>query len=89
MAHEQFDRDEAHREEIERGARLLARIIHDGSSRNRAVVKRDRREELRGRDAYLKRYVDRLSGEPACLDAGPTASRLVAATNPRLQQKRS
>ncbi len=32
MAHEQFDRDEAHREEIERGARLLARIIHDGSS---------------------------------------------------------
>ena len=29
------------------------------------------------------------SGEPACLDAVPTASRLVAAANPRLQQKRS
>ncbi|HEV8328508.1 MAG TPA: hypothetical protein VGQ08_13585, partial [Nitrospiraceae bacterium] len=39
--------------------------------------------------AYVKQYVDRLSGEPAYLDAGPTASRLVAAANPRLQQKRS
>ena len=48
----------------------LARIIHDGSSRNRAVAKRDRRAEPRGREAYLKQYVDRLSGEPACLDAG-------------------
>ena len=67
----------------------LARIIHDGSSQNRAVAKRDRRAEPRGREAYLKRYVDRLSGEPACLDAVPTASRLVVAANPRLQQKRS
>ena len=67
----------------------LARIIHDGSWRNRAVATRDRRAEPRGREAYLKRYVDRLNGEPACLDAGPTASRLVAAANPRLQQKRS
>ena len=64
-----------------------ARIIHGGSSRNRAVATRDRRAEPRGREAYLKQYVDRLSGEPACLDAGPTASRLVAAANPRLQQK--
>jgi len=66
-----------------------ALIIHDGSSRNRAVAKRDRRAEARGREAYLKQYVDRPNGEPACLDAGPTASRLVAAANPRLQQKRS
>jgi len=35
----------------------------------------------------LEQDVDRLSGEPACLDAGPTASRLVEAANPRLQQK--
>ena len=66
-----------------------ARIIHDGSSRNRAVATRDRRAEPRGREAYLKQYADRLNGEPACLDAGPTASRLVEAANPRLQQKRS
>jgi hypothetical protein len=32
----------------------LARIIHDGSLRNRAVDGRDRRAELRGREAYLK-----------------------------------
>src|SRR5438128_783737 len=57
--------------------RRLARIIHDGSSRNRAVAKRDRRAEPRGRKAYLKQYVDRLNGEPACLDAVPIASRCV------------
>ena len=44
---------------------LLTRIIHDGSSRNRAVATRDRRAEPRGRETYLKQYVDRLSGEPA------------------------
>ena len=66
-----------------------ARIIHDGSSRNRAVAKRDGRAETRGREAYLKQYVDRPSGESARLDAGPTAFGLVAAANPRLQQKRS
>ena len=71
------------------GMMRLARIIHDGSSRNRAVATRDRRAESRGRKAYLKQYVDRPSGEPACLDATPDASRLVAAANPRLQQKRS
>jgi len=59
-------------------AATSARISHDGSSRNRAVATRDRRAEPRGREAYLKQYVDRLSGEPACLDAGPTASRCVA-----------
>jgi hypothetical protein len=31
-----------------------------------------------GREAYLKQYVDRPSGEPACLDAVPTASGCVA-----------
>jgi len=67
----------------------LARIIHEGSSRNRAVAKRDRRVEPRRREAYLKQYVDRPSGEPACLDAGSIAFRLVAAANLRLQQKRS
>ena len=67
----------------------LARIIHDSSFRNRAVAKRERRAEPRGRKAYLKQYVDRPSGEPACLDATPDAARLVAAANPRLQQKRS
>ncbi len=40
-------------------------MIHDGSSRNRAVAMRDRRAEPRGREAYLKQYVDRLSGESA------------------------
>jgi hypothetical protein len=66
----------------------LARIMHDGSSRNRAVATRDRSAEPRGRETYLKQYVDRSNGEPACLDAVLTASRLVAAANPRLQQKR-
>ncbi len=31
---------------------ILARIIHDGSSRNRAVASRDGRVEPRGREAY-------------------------------------
>ncbi len=55
-----------------------ALIIHDGSSRNRAVAKRDRRAEPRGREASLKQYVDRLRGEPDCLAAVPTAARCVA-----------
>src|SRR5580765_2739245 len=46
---------------------VAARIIHDGSSRNRAVGKRDRRAEPRGREAYLKQYVDQLSSERARL----------------------
>ena len=48
----------------------LTRIIHDGSSRNRVVAKRDGRAEPRGREAYLKQYVDRPSGEPARLHTG-------------------
>ena len=47
--------------------RLLAHIIHDGSSRNREVATRDGRVEMRGREAYLKLYVDRPSSEPARL----------------------
>jgi len=78
-----------------KGEAAKARIIHGGSSAPHPslphnmgegrVGGRDRRAEPRGREAYLKQYVDRPSGEPACLDAGPTASRLVAAANPRLQ----
>ena len=56
---------------------LLARIIHDGSLRNRAVAKRDRRAEPRGRKADSKQYVDRPSGEPACLDAAQPRSGLL------------
>jgi hypothetical protein len=37
--------------------RSLTRIIHDGSSRNRAVAKRDRRAEPRGREASLNRML--------------------------------
>ncbi len=66
-----------------------ARIIHDGSSRNRAVAWRDGRAEPRGTEAYLKEYGEGLSGEPASLPAVQSAGRLVAAANGRLQQKRS
>ena len=44
---------------------------------------------LRREGGILEEYVDRPIGEPACLDAGLTASRRVVAANPRLQQKRS
>jgi putative addiction module killer protein len=44
---------------------LLARIIHDGSSRNCGVAKRDGHAEPRGAEAYLKQYVDAARGEPA------------------------
>ena len=46
---------------------VVAHIIHDGSSRNREVATRDGRVESRGREAYLKQYVDRPSSEPARL----------------------
>jgi len=77
----------------------LTRIIHDGSSSRTHPSPilwgrvreggRDRRVEPAREGGILEQDVDRLSGEPACLDAGPIASRLVAAANPRLQQKRS
>jgi hypothetical protein len=60
------------------GLGQLTHIIHDGLSRNRTVATRDRRAESREREAYLKQYVDRPNGEPACLDAVPTAFRCVA-----------
>ena len=47
------------------------------------------REEPRGREAYSRQYVDRLSGEPARLRAAEAAGRLVAAASLQLQQKRS
>jgi hypothetical protein len=68
---------------------VLARVIHDGSSRNRAVARRDGRAEPRGREADLKQSVDRPSGESACQHAVKGPCWLVAAANPRLQQKRS
>ena len=43
----------------------LARIIHDGSSRNRIVAKRDGRAEPRGTEAYLKQCIEGPSGETA------------------------
>ena len=47
----------------------LARIIHDGLSRNRGVAERDRRVEPRETEAYLKQYVEVARGEPACWHA--------------------
>ena len=61
-----------------KGAGPLVRVGEAGS-----------RAEPAREGGILEQDVDRLSGEPACLDAGPSASRLVAAANPRLQQKRS
>ena len=43
----------------------LAHIIHDGSSRNRQVARRDGHAERRGTEAYLKQYVEVRRGEPA------------------------
>ena len=50
--------------------RRLARIIHDGSSRNRAVAKRDGHAEPHEAEAYLKQYVEAAQGEPASRHAG-------------------
>ncbi|MGH2362488.1 MAG: hypothetical protein ACRDGM_18340, partial [bacterium] len=60
-----------------------------GSSRNRAVASRDGRAEPRGTEAYLKQYVEGLSGEPVRMPAVKSGGRLVVAANGRLQQKRS
>jgi hypothetical protein len=43
----------------------LGRIIHDGSSRNRGVTKRDGQAQPRGTEAYLKQYVEGLRNEHA------------------------
>jgi hypothetical protein len=57
----------------------LARIIHDGSSRNRAAALRDRHAEPRRADKYLKQYVERPSGEPACRQACRSSGSAIAA----------
>ena len=44
---------------------VFARIIHEGSRRNCRDAKRDGCAEPRGRETYLKQYVDRSRGEPA------------------------
>jgi len=43
------------------------------------------RAEPARKGGILEQDVDRPSGEPACLDAAPAASRPVAVANPRLQ----
>jgi len=47
----------SYRRPMRSGPATLARIIHDGSSPNRAVAKRDRRAEPRGREASLNRML--------------------------------
>ena len=59
---------------------LLARIIHDGSSRNRQDAMRDGHAERRGTKAYLKQYVEVARSEPARLAA--------AKPRPGLSQRR-
>ena len=53
-----------------RGLRRLGHLVRAGEAGFWAEPARE--------GGYLKQYVDRLSGEPACLDAVPTASRCVA-----------
>ena len=48
-----------------RPAKQLTRIIHVGSSRNRAIAKRDGQAQPQRSEAYLQQYVERLSGEHA------------------------
>ncbi len=43
----------------------LARIIHDGSWRNRAVALRDEHADPPETEAYLTQYVEAARGEPA------------------------
>lgn len=43
----------------------LTRIIHDASLQNRGVARRDGQAQPRGTEAYLKQYVEGLSGEHA------------------------
>ena len=52
---------------------------HDGSSRNRAAALRDRHADPRKTDAYLKQYVEELSGEPACRQACRSSGSAIAA----------
>jgi hypothetical protein len=44
---------------------VLARIIHDDSSRNRGVAWRDGQTQPQGTKAYLKQHVERQRGEHA------------------------
>ena len=58
---------------------MLAHIVHDGSSRNCVAALRDRHAEPRKTDAYLKQYVEELSGEPACRQVYRSSGSLIAA----------
>ena len=73
--------------EFRRGCAPFVGILQGGWPPCRSGRGKPQSQAYDGREAYLKQYVDRLSGEPACLDAASTASRLVVAANPRLQQK--
>ncbi|MBX3328980.1 MAG: hypothetical protein KF722_01155 [Nitrospira sp.] len=56
--------------------RTLTRIVHDSSSRNRAVARRDRRVESREAEAYLKQSVEAARDEPVCRHAGLSQPRI-------------
>ena len=56
--------------------RRIARIIHDGSSRNRAVAKRDGHAESHEAEAYLKQYVEAARGEPVRRHVGQSRAGL-------------
>jgi len=69
------------------------RVAPIATKRNGYPALRREEEAYRGpvalHHATGEEYGDRLSGEPARLPAGEPAGRLVAAADPRLQQKRS
>jgi hypothetical protein len=65
-----------HAWEFRRGHTPFVGILQGGWPPCRSGRGRLQSRARDGREAYLKRYVDRLNGELACLDAGSTASRL-------------
>jgi len=64
--------------EFRRGCTPFGGILQGGQPPCRSGRGRLQSQAYDGREAYLKQYVDLPNGEPACLDAGPTASRCVA-----------
>src|SRR5712692_6097982 len=64
--------------EFRRGCAPFVGILEGGWPPCRSGRGRLQSQAYDGREAYLKQYVDRPNGEPACLDAGPTVSRCIA-----------